>query len=178
MSRQTIIARHEADKRLFRHKSLAFEQLGIPQDETARTLFISADIIAAVSFPLPDTPEGRRLGEFRSALDSFIEGGELSVAEDPDDKPQDTALARVKPVEKEFWSIRVTDENETPGVRSFGAFSDKDEFVALTWAMRERIEDFDAEVTEVIETWSDYFGVEVPHRGDTLYEYLTICRPV
>ena len=112
-------------------------------------------------------------------LDGFIEGNELSVAEDPNQKPPDAMLARVKPVEKEFWSIRVTDPEETPGIRSLGAFSDKDEFVALTWEKREVIQNqFDEEVASAIQVWGDYFGSETPHRGDSLDEYLTTYRSV
>jgi hypothetical protein len=174
MSRQTIIDGHVKKHKLSRHKSLDFESLGIPQDDTPRTLYISPDISAAVSFPFADTPEGGRLGEFRAWLDDFIEGAEISVGEDPQDKPPDTDLARVCPVEKEFWSIRVTRPEETPGIRSLGAFSDKDEFVALTWEMRERIGDFNEAVESAIQVWGDYFGFELPHRGASLNEYLTI----
>lgn len=179
MSRKHIITFLLRGNKLVKHKSLDFESLGIPQDETARTLYISADISLAVSFPFPDTPEGERLGEFRAWLDNFIEGAELSVAENPDQKPPDAMLARVRPVEAEFWSIRVTLPEATPGIRSFGAFSDKDEFVALTWEKREVIADeFNTEVTAVMEAWQDFFAPEVPYRGDALNEYLTICRAV
>jgi hypothetical protein len=165
---------HVEKHKLFRHKSLAFESLGIPQDDTPRTLYISPDISAVVSFPFADTPEGVRLGEFRAWLDDFIEGAEISVSESPRGKPPDTDLARVCPVEKEFWSIRVTVPDDTAGIRSLGAFSDTDEFVALTWEMRERIDDFDDAVESAIQVWGDYFDSESPHRGDSLNEYLTI----
>jgi hypothetical protein len=88
-------------------------------------------------------------------------------------------LARVHPIEKEFWSIRVTAPEETPGIRSLGAFSDKDDFVALTWEKRELIADeFNEEVQSAIECWKDYFGTIAPHRGDSLDEYLTTFAPV
>ncbi|HEY6618636.1 MAG TPA: hypothetical protein VIY68_03745 [Steroidobacteraceae bacterium] len=172
MSRQAIIQKH-LGTRLFKHKSLAFQALGISQDDTARILYVSADVDAAVMYPFPETPEGERLAEFRARLDDFIEGAELSVAENPCDKPFDAMFARVRPVEKEFWSIRVTDPDDTPGIRSFGAFSDTNEFVALTWEMREDISVFDEEVEAAIAAWSDYFGSEPPYRGDNLNEYLT-----
>lgn len=178
MSRQEIIQQH-LGTRLFRHTSLEFQAMGIPPDETARILYVTADISAAVMFPFPDTLEGTRLAEFRAWLDAFIEGGEISVAEDPQNKPPGTMLARVCPIEEEFWSIRVNRPEETPGIRSLGAFSDINEFVALTWEMREHIPDFDEEVESVIESWKDYFGSELPHRGDSLNEYLTDnARPV
>src|SRR5207237_3704233 len=77
------------------------------RDETARTMIVSADVLAAVTPPFPDTVDGLRRGEFRGWLDSFLEGGEISVAEDPDKKPRDAMLARVHPTGEEFWSIRV-----------------------------------------------------------------------
>jgi hypothetical protein len=178
MSRQAIIAKLMGSK-LHLHKSLNFESLGIPQDETARTLYVSSEISAAVSFPFPDTPEGERLGEFRAWLDNFIEGSELTVAEDPDQKPPDAMLARVHPVEKEFWSIRVTLPETTPGIRSLGAFSDTDEFVALTWEKRELIAgQFNQEVEFAMQAWKDFFGIVPPHQGNSPNDYLTICIPV
>jgi len=179
MSITLKINTHVASSKLFKIKSLDFEVWGIPEDDTARTMYVSADIIAVATPPFADTIEGERLGEFRAWLDGFIEGNELSVAEDPDHKPQDAMLARVKPVEKEFWSIRVTAPEDTPGIRSLGGFSDKDEFVALTWEKREVIDNqFSEEVETAIQTWDDYFRPEIPHRGDELNEYLTTCRPV
>jgi hypothetical protein len=179
MSIAQMITAHVASRTLFKVKSLDFEVWGIPEDDTARTMYVSADIIAAVTPPFADTIEGERLGEFRAWLDGFIEGNELSVAQDPDQKPPDAMLARVKPVKEEFWSIRVTAPEETPGIRSLGAFSDKDEFVALIWEKREIIgNQFNEEVDTAIQTWADYFGTEKPHRGDSLNEYLTTCRPV
>jgi hypothetical protein len=121
MSRQATIKKLIEKGKLFRHESLYFGEAGIPQEDAARTLFVSHDIDAAVAFPFADT---------------------------------------------------------TPGIRSFGAFSDRDEFVALTWMMREDIEAFDEEVQSAIEAWKNHFGSEGPHEGDDIHEYLTICLPV
>ena len=179
MSRQQIIAQHVAERQLFRLRSIDFELLGITQDEP-RTVYVSSEIMEAVStLPFPDTEEGYRLGEFRAWLDGFIEGGEISVAEDPDEKPPDAMLARVHPVKAEFWSIRVNDENQKPVIRSLGAFSDINEFVALIWDWRDSIgERFNEEVELVRETWVLYFELEDPHKGDDLNDYLTTYRAV
>jgi hypothetical protein len=142
-------------------------------------MYVSPEIMAVITPPFADTVDGERMGEFRAWLEPFILGGELSVAENPDNKPPETMLARVHPVEKEFWAIRVTDPDTTPGVRSFGAFSAKDEFVALTWEKREVIdENFDEEVETAIEAWTAYFDPENPYQGNNLNDYLTICRAV
>ena len=77
-------------------------------DETARTMIITPDILAVVTPPFPDSEEGERLGEFRNWLDGFSEWSQISVTENPFEKPEDAMLARVHPVEDEFWSIRVT----------------------------------------------------------------------
>jgi hypothetical protein len=178
MSIDRMIKAHVSANALFKLNSLDFEVWGIPEDENARTIYVTPSIMAVITPPFLNTREGQRLGEFRAWLDGFIEGNDLSVAENPNQKPPDAMLARVRPVEAEFWSIRVTHPEETPGIRSFGAFSDLDEFVALTWMMREDIENFDEEVTSTIESWNDYFNPQTPHRGGSLNEYLTTCHAV
>jgi len=155
--------------RLFELKPIFSED-----DETPRTMYVSADILAAVTPPFADTIEGERLGKFRAWLDDFVDGARLSVSEDPRGKPPDTMLARVEEVEREFWSIRVTEPADTAGIRSFGAFWALNEFVAVTWGLREDIGwEFDDAVTEAQERWKDFFGEVEPHSGDDLDEYLT-----
>lgn len=166
-------------KRLFAHRSETFEQWDIPEEDQPRKLFISADVSAAITGPFPDTEDGERRAQFRAWLDGFIEGMELTVCEDPKEKPPQTMLARVSPVEAEFWSIRVTDPEDTSGIRSIGAFCKCDEFVALTWNLREVIRtDFDEFVQDSMQVWSDHFGSKCPHRGDHINAYLSECIPV
>lgn len=178
MSIQKKIAGHIQNGDLFKLTSLDFELWGLAENETARTMYVSSDIMAVVTPPFADTLEGERLGKFRAWLDGFIEGAYGSVAEDPDEKPPAAMLARVHPVDAELWSIRVTEPENTPGLRSFGAFAAKDDFVALSWNMRENISDFDNEVAEIAELWRQYFQPETPHRGDSLDEYLTVYSAV
>src|SRR5262245_58096494 len=173
MSIVTILFQLMNDERLHELQSL------FTADETARTMIVSPDILAAVSPPFPDNEEGRRLSEFRAWLDGFMEGCELSVAEDPDRKPPDAMLARVHPVADEFWSVRVTEPEDTPGIRAFGAFGGKDMLIALTWEKRELIGDqFNEAVSEVQASWRDYFRSERPFSGDRLDDYLTNFRAV
>ena len=106
-------------------------------------------------------------------LDAFSEGGRISVAQNPDQKPWDAMLARVHPVSAEFWSIRVTAPEETPGIRAFGAFVEKDEFAVLTWHLREEMSSFDADVIGAREAWADLFDRAAPHSGRTLDDYLS-----
>ena len=85
-------------------------------------MYVSADVLAAVTPPFADTLEGERLGMFRAWLDDFVDGARISVSEDPDRKPPYAMLARVHPVDDEFWSIRVNEPLDTAGIRSLGAF--------------------------------------------------------
>ncbi len=146
--------------------------------DTARTLLVSPEVLAAVSPPFADNETGHRLGEFRAWLDSFSEGGEISVAEDPNQKPPDAMLARVAPVEDELWSIRVTEPADTSGIRALGAFATKDKFICLIWDYREGIAVFDDEVERAREVWRDLFGTQLPLKGGNLDEYLTNYRVV
>jgi hypothetical protein len=139
-------------------------------------MFVSRDVLVAVSPPFSDTEQGQRLGEFRAWLDSFVEGGEISVAENPNEKPAHAMLARVAPVEDEFWSIRVTEPEDTAGIRALGAFAGKDKFVCLIWDYREGIPVFDEEVEAVRVAWRYLFGLQRPFRGESLDEYLTNYR--
>jgi hypothetical protein len=167
MSRKGILSAALDDQLLFELESL------FTGDETARTMIVSSNVMAAIMPPFPDTAIGVRRGELRAWLDSFIEGGEISVSEDPHNKPPETMLARVRPIESDFWSIRVTLPENTPGIRALGAFTDTDEFVALTWELREDMVDFDGDVWDAILGWKDIFGDEPPHAGDSLDEYLS-----
>jgi hypothetical protein len=168
MSRQQTLAWLLDNSKLFDLKPI------INGDETPRTMYVSADILAVVTPPFPDTREGERLGQFRAWLDDFVDGARISVSEDPRRKPPETMLARVENAEDEFWSIRVTEPANTAGIRSFGAFCALNEFVAVTWGMRDDIcDEFDEAVTEAQERWKDLFGVEGPHSGVNLDEYLT-----
>jgi hypothetical protein len=142
-------------------------------EDTARTMIVSADILAAVTPPFADTPDGKRLGEFRGWLDNFSLSGELTMAEKPFDKPQDSMLARVSPVEADFWSIRVTAPKKSPGIRAIGAFAGPNIFIALTWERREDIDDFDGEVETAIARWKDLFGDCQPFHGSSVHEYVT-----
>jgi hypothetical protein len=97
----------------------------------------------------------------------------ITVSEEPFSKPSDVMLARVSPVEADFWSMRITDPEETAGMRVLGAFYGKDAFVALTAEFREDIHDFGSEVGNAQEIWRDHFGTSLPHSGRCLDDYIT-----
>jgi hypothetical protein len=147
--------------------SLADDDLELP-----RTMFVTSNVLAAVDQNFPDTLEGDRLARFRAWLDGFIEGDRISVSQNPDRKPRDTMLCRVHDVKDELWSIRVTEPEETPGIRSIGTFTDYNEFLSLNWNFREDMY-FDDEVKDAREVWEDLFGDEMPFFGDRIDEYLS-----
>jgi hypothetical protein len=167
MSRHAILHRLLADGKLYVLSSI------FTGDDTVRTMIVTPEVLSVVSPPFADTFEGTRFAEFRAWLDAFMEGAEISVAEDPDGKPPEAMFARVHPTHAELWSIRVTEPKRSPGIRCFGAFHGQDTFIALTYDLREAIDDFDNAVDDAIQMWSDYFGSEAPFSGDSLDEYLT-----
>jgi hypothetical protein len=173
MSIQGGIDRLIAEGRLFRLPSL------VTGDETARTMYVSAEILDSVTPPFAENRDGERLAEFRQTLDAFSEGGEFSVAEDPYSKPSDAMLARVDPVEANIWDIRSI--APSPGIRCLGGFASQDTFVALTWEYRENFDDgadkWTAEITRCRSIWRDLFGTCEPFKGaldECLTNYYTV----
>lgn len=168
MSIQREIDKCIADGRLYRLPSL------VTGDETVRTMYVSTEVLGAVTPPFAEDRDGQRLSELRQTLDSFLEGGEFSVAKDPYSKPSDAMLARVDPPELEIWDIRSV--APIPGIRVFGSFLELDTFVALTWDYRENLDEpsaWDAEILRCAEEWKLRFGNMTPLKGASLDEYLT-----
>lgn len=140
---------------------------------SARTMVLTPEIDGLAMAPFADTVEGERQAALAQYLDAFCELNEITVSQTPDSKPSDVMLARVKPVGDDFWSMRITDPDDTPGMRILGAFYDVDSFVGLLCDFRENMQSFDEEVAAVKQVWKDYFGDMTPHSGRTLDDYLT-----
>lgn len=139
-------------------------------EETPRTVLVSSEVLEIVNPPWPPTREGRVYASLRGLLDSFTEGGLITVAEDPFDKDATAMLARVHPVSEEVWDFRCLDPN--PGIRAFGSFTEIDTFVVLTWYDRDNI-DWTEEVTYCKQQWKRLFGELTPLSGRGLNEYIT-----
>jgi len=158
------------DKQLFCLESVYFGE------ETPRSIFVSEEVKCALTHPFP---EGREVlhAEFLQTLDAFLEHGEMTVAEDPRCKPSDALMARVEPVEDEFFDFRITAPH--PQIRAFGGFAEKDVFVIVTWNYRDAInDDFDGEVTRCKIEWQKLFDKTPPFKGKNLDEYLSNFLPV
>jgi hypothetical protein len=170
MSIQQQIDALIARKELF---CLESEMLG---DETPRTLFLTEEVRSAVYRPFP-SDKGVLHAEFRQHLDAFLEGGCISVGNDPKTKAAYAMMARVAPVEDEFFDFRVTAPQ--PQIRAFGGFAACDTFVLVTWNYRAEIaENFDAEVERCKHEWQSLFGRITPFKGKSLDEYFTNFDPV
>lgn len=144
--------------------------------DTPRTLFLTADVLAAVTPPFPATPNGLH-AEFRQQLDAFLEMGLMSVGLNPKTKASDALMARVAPPEWEFFDFRIT--SPYPAIRAFGGFSEKDTFVMVTWQYRDVIDNmFDAEVVRCKHEWEKLFGRTPPFSGKNLNDYLSNAFPV
>jgi hypothetical protein len=95
----------------------------------------------------------------------------LAVATDPYVKSGQAYLASVAPVTLDIWDIRSIAPN--PQIPCFGAFSERDTFIALTWSYRDQIEDFADEARKYREIWDRLLGPCAPFRGDSLDDYLS-----
>jgi hypothetical protein len=166
MSIKTVVDRLVEEGRLI-HRASAM--LGI----SARDLFVTPEIDALTKTPFADTELGERHAALAAYFDAFSELNEVTVSESPHSKPWDVMLARVAPPTLDFWSMRIIDPEDTPGIRVLGGFCYLDGFVELIWAFREEISNFNDEVESIREVWTDYFGDARPHSGETLDEYLT-----
>jgi len=140
-------------------------------DETPRALFLSEEAHLAVHPPFEQANQTLH-AEFRQNLDAFLEGGEMTVGEDPKTKASDALMARVAPVEDGFFDFRVT--SPRPQIRAFGGFAEFDTFVIVTWNYRDAIgDDFDEEVMRCKVEWQKLFGRTQPFKGKSLNDYLS-----
>ena len=152
-------------------KELFFLPPKLPGDPMKRQVFVSSEVRDCVMDPLPRNWKGRRRAELRARLDAFTRGEQFSVAERPFKKDPKAMLARTNPPNDEIWSLRSTEPK--PGIRCFGAFGDKDLFIALTWAFREDINNWTAELARCKGEWMRVFGAVPRLQKGSLNEYIS-----
>lgn len=112
----------------------------------------------------------KRAADSRAAVDRFIAGAEIAVGMNPRDKLPTCELARNDPPTDGVWDFRV--RGDKPYVRIFGAFSERDVFVALDYRNRDEV-DFDAAVATMVLLWDDMFGRCQRVKGDDVNAYLS-----
>lgn len=142
----------------------------LPGALTMRTMIVSEEVWNIVMRDTSQNWEALRHSKLRGSLDAFTEGQLISVAEDPLNKPGDTTLARVDPVDDEIWDIRTFEPR--PGIRCLGAFCGKDFFIALTWNYRENF-DWPDEIQLCKSEWQRLFSPIPRFKGASLDEYLS-----
>jgi hypothetical protein len=139
--------------------------------EAVRTLFVSGEVFDSVRGPFSRDFDGHRLGQFRGTLDAFTRGNWVSIASDPFTKKPWAYFAPVDPRSLDIWDIRAM--APLPQIRCFGAWAEKDEFMALTWQWRDDIHDFAAEAREARREWDRILSPYTPYRGKTIDDYIS-----
>lgn len=157
-----------ATQQLFKLEPLVRDELSY-----TRSLWVTFEVLEVINSTGTDDWTASRHREFEASLDAFINWEEISVSEDPFYKGRETFLARVHPVNLEFWDIRTIEPPQ--GMRCLGAFIGQDEFVALVCDYRENYDwgEFDRLVERCRAQWKLLFGTLTPHSGDSLDAYLT-----
>jgi hypothetical protein len=59
-----------------------------------------------------------------------------------------------------------------PQIRCFGAWAEKNTFIALTWRWRDYIENFAEEARECRREWDGIFPSFPPYRGKNVDDYI------
>jgi hypothetical protein len=138
--------------------------------ECVRTIFASNEVFESVRGPFPENFDGYRLGRLRGTLDTFTKGKWVSIATNPYSKQPSAYVAPVGPIELGIWDIRSI--SPKPEIRCFGAWAEKDTFVALTWRWRDYIEKFSEEASECRAEWDRIFASYLPFKGNTIDDYI------
>ena len=116
------------------------------------------------------------MADFRQTLDAFTTGEQITIAEDPFKKPNEAFMARISPVELEVFDFRSL---VGPGIRAFGCFVEKNQFLALTWDYRENISNFEFECKRCRAALQQICGSAEPFsKGEQLHDYLEDYIPV
>jgi hypothetical protein len=143
-----------------------------PVEETPRKLYLSVEVADGLFASPTEDLDGIRRAGAQAVLESFVDGGFLTIAEDPFDKDRTAMMARVDPVNWEIFDFRCLDPE--PGIRVLGSFCAIDEFVALTWDYREQFDDrWPEQVQRCRDSWLDIFGAIPQHKGEQLDAYLS-----
>jgi hypothetical protein len=138
-----------------------------------RYVFITDEVAMGLFGPWSNSGEENRFGRARAHIDAFI-SGDLISARMPPSKSVSAHTALLDDRKHEVWEMRARDPS--PGVRIFGRFSEKDTFIALTWAFREQLEtdgDWDAEIERCKKKWRLYFQTFPPFSGSDAHAYIS-----
>lgn len=148
----------------------------LPGLPSVRMIFVSPELYALVAGPWGDKEIEHRANRLRADFDMFITGSVISVGQDPYKKKKNAYMSSLDPTEDEVWEIRSRDPK--PGIRVFGRFTERDVFVALNWAHRDKLggpqsREFRDERERCKAEWRKLFPSYAPHTGATPDDYIS-----
>jgi hypothetical protein len=121
----------QAIQQAINKRSLYLLEPEFKSDGVKRTMLLHPEIDRdlGLAYGIP------RLGRLKADLEAFVLGHEITMCMVPrEHKPAYMGL--LEPPDKGTWDIRSRDPR--PGIRVFGAFADRDIFVALHWMPRSK----------------------------------------
>lgn len=130
---------------------------------------MSLAVAKMVNRAFEDSDDAVLFGECRALLESFVRNNFVSLRWDPDQEVP-ANLARVKPPGLYVFDFR--SKGDDGGIRVFGCFAAKDQFVALKWEYRTFV-DWDADPKDCLKQWADLFGFAPPFLGRDPNDYLS-----
>jgi hypothetical protein len=170
MSIQDEINAHLSSERLVR---LAQSFPGLAE---RRKVYTIPEISSLLRGPWSDTTWERRWSRAVQQIDEFIDGlysdPRITVRSAPR-KKSTCFMSRLDPDSAEVWEIRCRDPK--PGLRIFGSFVTKDEFVALMALPHECLnndDDWNALIAQYKGEWDRHFTTQ-PFSGAYPHEYIS-----
>ncbi len=151
-----------------------------------RHLFVTPEVNKLIEGPWDNVPKSvsdqltakdweERCADLYGDFDLFLNGGQVTVALDPDNRNDECFFKRLYPIENEVWTIRSREPK--PGIRVFGSFAETNHFVATNWALRYDLGDFGSDEWEEAialsrATWTLLFGDQQMPKSGNLNDYI------
>lgn len=140
-----------------------------PVSSSPRHIFMSEDVETMIARSWEDSDDAELFAGARVALESFVRNNWMRFRWDPDEAAP-ANLARVKPVS--LYVIDFRTKGPDGGIRIFGCFAQKDQFVALMWEYRKHV-DWDLDPPDCVKMWTELFHSPPPNLGNAPNDYLS-----
>lgn len=146
-------------------------------DPCERTLFVSAAINEEFDEGTWKDPSlAYRYAQLGADFDRYVTGDTIPIGMEPYDKGDNAFMARVSPAEYGIWSLRSVAPK--PAIRVFGAFCEKDVFVALITRLRADLggpesREWAQARESAIALWENLFPGEVRLLGDSVDDFFS-----
>jgi hypothetical protein len=142
-----------------------------------RSIFITQEIKDLLEGYEADHQWKIRGEELRADLDKFTCGRPI-VATFAPKRERSVLWKRLLKSSEEIWEVRSHSE---PALRVFGRFAEKDSFIAVTWALREHLDE-DSEwnrCKQIVKCeWRNLFFANEPFSGDHPNDYISNARSI